>query len=224
MSQVYKLSPSDFAYLWEECKFCYYQKVKNGISYSGIFPSMFTKINALLQGSIMGRDISDLVPELSSGIISVEEGFLRSKVMPGTKVYLSGRFDILTKFPDDSFGLIDFKITTPDKDKILKKYASQLHAYKFALENPAEGKPIKISRMGAVSVNPDGMKLEKGKLIFTASPDYFEVEENMDEFLTLMKEISDFLHGPVPPEGENCPRCKYRSKFSKEEVQDRLPF
>ena len=62
MPGPYKLSPSDFAYLWEECKFCYYQKVKNGISYNGIFPSMFTKINNLLQGSIMGMDIKDIIP------------------------------------------------------------------------------------------------------------------------------------------------------------------
>ena len=145
MPQSYKLSPSDFAYLWEECKFCYYQKVKNGISYSGIFPSMFTKINNLLQGSIMGMNIKELIPELPSGIVAVEEGFLRSIVIPGTNVYLSGRFDILTRLEDRSYGLIDFKITTPEEEKILKKYTSQLHAYKYALENPHVGKPEKIS-------------------------------------------------------------------------------
>ncbi|MDO8573690.1 MAG: hypothetical protein Q7R77_02975 [Candidatus Daviesbacteria bacterium] len=26
---LYKLSPSDFAYLWNDCKHCYYQKVKS---------------------------------------------------------------------------------------------------------------------------------------------------------------------------------------------------
>jgi len=222
--QIYKLSPSDFAYLWEECKFCYYQKIKNGITYSGIFPAMFGKINGLLQSSIMGTNIKDIIPSLPSGIVSVEEGFLRSKVIPGTTVYLSGRFDILTKLTDGTYGLIDFKITTPDDEKIIKKYKSQLHAYKYALENPAMGSSIKISKMGAVSIHPDDMELVDGKIRFSATPNYHNIEENMDEFLTLMKEISDFLNGPVPLAGENCNLCGYRAKFKEEKIQNNLPF
>ena len=149
----------------------------------------------------MGMNIRELIPELPSGIVAVEEGFLRSIVIPGTRVYLSGRFDILTRLEDRSYGLIDFKITNPDEEKILKKYTSQLHAYKFALENPAEGKPEKISMMGAVSVHPDEMDIENGKLRFLATPRYHSVEEDMDKFLKLMKEISDFLNGPEPPPG-----------------------
>ena len=224
---MYKLSPSDFAYLWEDCKYCYYQKIKNGISYSGIFPAMFGKINGLLQSSIMGMDISDIIPGHPSGIVTVEEGFLRSKIIPGTNVYLSGRFDILTKLTDGSYGLIDFKITTPDEEKILKKYTSQLHAYKFALENPTEGSPIKISTMGAVSIHPDEMKLVNGRVQFTATPTYHPIKENMDEFLKLMKEISDFLNGPAPAEGENCSLCNYRAKFRPDvskPIEDGLPF
>lgn len=224
MPEVFKLSPSDFAYLWTECKYCYYQKVKNGITYSGIFPSMFSKINGLLQSSIMGMDISDIIQGHPPGIVTVEEGFLRSKIIPGTTVYLSGRFDILTKLTDGTFGLIDFKITTPDEEKILKKYKSQLHAYKFALENPATGTPIKISTMGAVSIHPDVMELVDGKIRFTATPAYHKVEENMDEFLYLMKEISDFLNGPEPSPGESCSLCGYRAKFKEIKIEDGLPF
>ncbi len=55
IDKSYKLSPSDFAYLWNECKHCYYQKVKFGIAQPGIFPSMFGRINKLLQDSIMGK-------------------------------------------------------------------------------------------------------------------------------------------------------------------------
>ena len=224
MPMVYKLSPSDFAYLWEECKFCYYQKVKNGITYGGIFPAMFGKINGLLQDSIMGKNITDIIPQLPSGIVTVQEGFMKSKIIPGTTVYLSGRFDILTKLEDGSFALIDFKITTPDDERILKKYKSQLHAYKYALENPAQGNAIKISKMGAVSIHPDEMKLVNGKIQLSASPAYHSVEENMEGFLNLMKEISDFLNGPPPSEGENCPLCGYRAKFKEVKIEDGLPF
>ncbi len=223
-NQIYKLSPSDFAYLWEECRHCYYQKVKLGNSYSGPFPAMFTRINKLLQDSIMGMNLKDILPELPSGVISVQEGYMKSVVIPGTSVFLSGRFDILTKLSDGTYAIIDFKITSPDEEKVLKKYTSQLHAYKYALENPAEGKPIKISKMGAVSINPEKMKLVDGKIVFTTTPTWHPVEENMPGFFGLIKEISEVLNGSLPPTSETCELCLYRKRFNPKETSDDIPF
>ncbi|MEX2007626.1 MAG: PD-(D/E)XK nuclease family protein [Candidatus Levyibacteriota bacterium] len=226
MAPIYKLSPSDFAYLWNDCKHCYYQKVKLGVVYSSPFPAMFGRINALLQTSIMGMNLRDVHPDLPSGIIEIQEGFMRSKPIPGTNVYLSGRFDILTKLEDGTYAIIDFKITTPDMEKILKKYSSQLHAYKYALENPADGKaPIKISKMGAVSINPEEMKLVNGKVVFTAVPAWHPIEEDMDSFLGLIKEISEVLNGELPPESETCTLCIYRKNFEVDSNQTPdIPF
>lgn len=214
-SKVYKLSPSDFAYLWEECKHCYFQKIKLGVSYSGIFPSMFTKINSLLQNSIMGKNLKDIHPDLPNGVIKIQEGHLVSKQINGTNCFLSGRFDILTKLEDGTFAIIDFKIVTPNDEKILKKYSSQLHAYKFALENPANGKPTKVSKMGVVSINPEEMKLVEGKVIFTTTPNYHPVKEDMKSFYKMISEISTLLNGDLPAVSETCSLCIYRSKFEK---------
>lgn len=223
---VYKLSPSDFAYLWNDCKHCYYQKVKLGVVYSSPFPAMFGRINSLLQTSIMGMNLQDVHPDLPNGIIEIQEGFMKSIQIKGTNTYLSGRFDILSRLTDGTFAIIDFKITAPDEEKILKKYSSQLHAYKFALENPAEGKaPIKISKMGAVSINPDEMKLVDGKIVFTATPAWHEVEEDMDSFYSLINEISQVLEGDLPPESKTCSLCIYRKKFEVDKAPtDDLPF
>ena len=210
--KLYKLSPSDFAYLWNDCKHCYYQKVKLGVFHSGIFPSMFGRINKLLQDSIMGMNLSDIHPDLPSGIIEIQEGYMKSITIDGTNCYLSGRFDILSKLDDGTFAIIDFKITTPDSEKI-SKYISQLHAYKFALENPSSGKPIKVSKMGIVSINPDEMKLVDGKVIFTSTPKYHRVEEDTESFHNLIREISTLLNGDLPAVSKTCSLCIYRSKF-----------
>lgn len=210
---MYKLSPSDFAYLWNDCKYCYYQKVKLGISYSGVFPSMFTKINKLLQDSVMGMNLSDIHPDLPKGVIEVQEGFLKSLPITGTNTYISGRFDILSKLEDGTYALIDFKIASPEEEKILKKYSSQLHAYKHALENPADKEPIKISKMGVVTVNPDEMKVVNGKIIFNTTPNWHPVEEDMEGFYQLVEEISVVLNGELPTVSETCTLCVYRSKF-----------
>jgi len=221
----YKLSPSDFGYLWVECKHCYFQKVKNGIYAPGIFPSMFGRINKLLQDSIMGKNLNEIHPSLPSGIIEIQEGFLRSIPIPGAeKCYLQGRFDILTKLDDGTYTIIDFKITSPDEDRI-QKYTSQLHAYKFALENPHSGKPVKISKMGIVSVNPEEMKLENGKIKFTAVPRYHAIEEDMDTFFALMKDVEKVLEGELPQPTLECGLCKYRSYFEKSSsAVDDIPF
>jgi hypothetical protein len=91
-----------------------------------------------------------------------------------------------------------------------------LHAYKFALENPIDGiKPIKISKMGAVSVNPDKMKLVKGKIVFTATPAFHPIKEDMDSFYKLISEISDVLNGDEPPPSPTCSLCVYRHKLKR---------
>lgn len=210
----YKLSPSDFGYLWNECKYCYVQKVKYGRVASSIFPAMFGRINNLLQTSIMGKNLNEVHPDLPSGIITIQEGFLRSIPIPGAEnCFISGRFDILTELPDGTHTIIDFKITTPEEEKLLKRYSSQLQAYKFALEHPATGKPYKISKLGIVSVNPEEMKLIDGKIVFTAIPRYHEVKDDPQAFLSLMAEISAVLSGELPMPTDTCGLCRYRSYF-----------
>ncbi|KKR42839.1 MAG: hypothetical protein UT77_C0001G0290 [Candidatus Daviesbacteria bacterium GW2011_GWC2_40_12] len=160
----------------------------------------------------MGMNLSDIHPDLPSGIIEIQEGYMKSITIDGTNCYLSGRFDILSKLDDGTFAIIDFKITTPDSEKI-SKYISQLHAYKFALENPSSGKPIKVSKMGIVSINPDEMKLVDGKVIFTTTPKYHPVEEDTESFHNLIREISTLLNGDLPAVSKTCSLCIYRSKF-----------
>ncbi|HMS22991.1 MAG TPA: PD-(D/E)XK nuclease family protein [Candidatus Levybacteria bacterium] len=221
----YKLSPSDFGYLWNDCKHCYYHKVKYGIASPGIFPSMFGRINKLLQDSIMGNNLNSIHPELPSGIISIQEGFLRSIPIPGaTNCYIQGRFDILTRLDDGTYTVIDFKITPPDEEKLLDKYSSQLHAYKFALENPEKGDPVQISKLGIVSVNPEEMRLEGGKIIFTAVPRYHEVKTDMNTFYSLISDISKVLEGDKPLPTESCGLCRYRAYFMDSGSEEDIPF
>jgi len=53
---MYKLSPSDFAYLYEDCKLCYWLKVKKGIQPPpGIFPGVFSTMNSIVQGQMVGH-------------------------------------------------------------------------------------------------------------------------------------------------------------------------
>ena len=223
---MYKLSPSDFKYLYQDCKHCYYQKVKKGITLPSIgMPGVFSKMNSLLQGAIMGMNLKDVNSDLPSGIIDVKEGYLRSKPIPPKKdCFISGRFDIISKLTDGSIAVIDFKITDPTEEKI-QKYSSQLHAYKFALENPAIGEPKKVSKMGVIAINPESIRFPGEKVVFDAKPSWFEIKEDMDSFFNFISEVSDLLSGPTPSENPDCAWCKYRFCFtSPEATQDEIPF
>lgn len=223
---MYKLSPSDFRYLWEDCKHCYYQKVKYGITLPTIgLPGVFSKMNSLLQNTIMGMDLREINSSLPPGKVEVKEGYLRSFPIPPSKdCFISGRFDFVSRLDDGSYAVIDFKITDPTEEKI-QKFFRQLHAYKFALENPAVGEAKKVSKMGVIAITPDSIEFPGDKVIFTSSPQFFEIKENMESFYEFISEVSKLLNGPKPATSENCAWCKYRICFEKpNSVQEDIPF
>ena len=225
---MYKLSPSDFKYLYEDCKHCYYQKAKGIIKElpSIGMPGVFSKMNSLLQNAIMGMDLKEINSTLPPGKIEVKEGFLKSKpIPPANDCFISGRFDIASKLDDGTYSVIDFKITDPTEDKI-QKFFAQLHAYKFALENPAFGEPKKVSKMGVVAINPEEISFPGDNVIFKAKPQFFEIEEDMDRFYAFISEISKLLNGPPPSENpDSCKWCYYRICTKKPlNDQEEIPF
>jgi hypothetical protein len=213
---MYKLSPSDFRYLWEDCKHCFYRKVKQGITLPSIgLPGIFSKMNGMLQAAIQGMSLQSVNPVLPHGIIEVKEGFLRSKpIPPSNDCFISGRFDILSRLSDETFAVIDFKITDPNAEKV-RKFTNQLHAYKFALENPGIGAIAKkVSQLGVVVVSPEEIAFDKGKVVFNATPSWFEIKEDMTSFLSYISDVAKLLNGPLPPPSATCLWCQYRARFT----------
>lgn len=212
-NSLFKLSPSDFKYLWEDCKHCYYRKVVfNVIPPSIGMPGIFSKMNGQVQLKVQGTNPHYLHPDLPSGTFILKEGYLKSiPIPPSNKCFISGRFDLLTKFDDGTFGVIDLKITDP-KDEDLYKFENQLHAYKFSLENPLDGikKVTKISKIGLLILSPEDVDLSGGKLHFHSSPVWIEIKEDMQKFHNFIDEISKFLHLPMPAPSAGCKWCKYR--------------
>lgn len=206
--KLYKLSPSDFKFLWEECKHCYYQKIVNGFSRPYMpFPAIFTQINSLIQGPLVGKNLNSLHPSLPSGKIVKSEGWVESVVY--NSCFIKGKFDLLVELEDGTFCVVDLKISNPNEDSIYK-YGSQLHAYKFGLENPASGNPIKISKMGLLVIHPESVVYENGKVVLHNNPTWIEIDENMPGFYKFMDEVAGVLNSEIPVSSEDCSFCKYR--------------
>lgn len=175
------------------------------------FPGVFSALNTRLQGTLIGKNFQELSPLLPEGLVESQEKFVESKPIPGTNLYIKGRYDLLVKQVDSTYIVVDFKITDPKaEEKKIAKYQTQLQAYHYAFEYPKIGEPKQITKLGLVVMYPDRVKFARGEAFLSFPPKWLEVELKKDSFLKFMKDVSDLLEGPVPPENPNCKWCEYR--------------
>lgn len=189
-------------------------------------PGVFSAINTRLQGNLVGHKLKTLSEKLPEGLVVNQEGWVESKVVPGTDLYLKGKYDLLVKNDDSTYTLVDLKISQPNDDKVAK-YKTQLGAYKFALENPAQGKPIKITKLGLLIFYPEKARFENGDAVLVFPPKWLEVPIDDNGFIKFAREINLLLEGPTPPEGKTCKWCRYRhlgDEIAHEPEQTDIPF
>jgi len=207
---MYKLSPSDFAFLYEDCKLCYWLKIKQGIMPPGsIFPGVFSSMNALVQGQMVGHSLNEFGKDLPDIKVITQEGWVKSELVSGTDVFISGKYDLLCDNGDGTHTLVDLKISKPEIDKI-EKYKTQLGAYKYALEHAAEGQSYKITKLALLIFYPESVEFNDAgaKIDFPAK--WMEIPIDDAGFVNFIGEIDKLLAGPAPQESETCGLCKYR--------------
>lgn len=222
---MYKLSPSDFAYLWEDCKLCYYNKIKNGVILPSMpMPGVFSAINSRLQGNMVGKNLKMLSQSLPDGQVVAQEGWVESIIVPGTDVFIKGKYDLLVENPDGTHMLVDLKISQPGEDKI-EKYKTQLGAYKFALENPKNGIPKKLTKLALLIFYPDKVSFENETVLLDFPPKWLEVPVDDNHFVEFAKTVNALLTGTEPVGSASCKWCIYRNYFltAAEPVED-IPF
>lgn len=207
---MYKLSPSDFAYLYEDCKLCYWLKVKHGIMPpAGIFPGVFSSMNSMVQGQMIGHHLNEFGSDLPDIEVIKQEGYSKSQIIPGTSVYISGKYDLLCKNGDGTYTLIDLKISKPEVDKI-EKYKTQLGSYKFALEHPQDGESFKITKLALLIFYPEKVKFDDRGAVIDFPAKWLEIPIDDEAFTTFIKEVDALLAGEAPEESQTCGLCKYR--------------
>ena len=200
MSQLFKLSPSDFGFLYDECKRCFYLKVKHRfLRPRSIMPSIFIKIDGIMKDHFEGKSPKDITDALPEGKIEFGSKWIQSRPFAdkntGNKCYIKGVTDTVLGFNDNSFGVIDFK-TSHVKDENVEKYSRQLHAYALALENAADGKPSlsPITRIGLFVVQPNQfLKNENNEYLFKNIVKWQEIKRDDIKFFKFLKEVVDLL-------------------------------
>jgi len=218
---TYKLSPSDFAFLYEGCKRCFYLKVVHGIRQPSVpLPSIFSKIAGLLYSHFSEKRTEALHPRLPPGIVKWGEKRVESRIIerPGhhATCVIRGRFDVVVEFDDNTYGIIDFKTGNPN-EQYHALYSRQLNAYAYALEHPGINSLdlSPISHLGLLYFYPSKLSQEKvGWLSYDAEAHWIPMKKDEDEFLAFVDEVLSYLESPTPPDpSPGCNWCNYLTEL-----------
>jgi len=217
----WKLSPSDFAFLWEECKCCFYQKVAKGfLRPRPIMPKIFNVIDSQMKAHYQGKRTSDIAAGLPKGINHLSDQWVESVPLSFKKgsstCFIKGKLDTCLKFDDGSYGVVDFK-TSSTKDDHLPLYSRQLHAYALALENAAPGalSLSPISRLGLLVFEPTAFSsLRGGPASLMGKLQWVEISRNDKFFREFLSELLAVLALPkAPPSSAGCEWCAYHERI-----------
>jgi CRISPR/Cas system-associated exonuclease Cas4 (RecB family) len=220
MSPLYKFSPSELTFLWDECPRCFYLKHVHGIARPAApFPKIFGRIDKLMKAFFQDQPTSEVALALPAGKVRFAERWVTSTPieLPGraSSAYIRGVFDIVIEFNDGSYGVVDFK-TSETKPEHPAFYSRQLHAYAYALQNPRQGAFAlsPISRLGLLSVEPVAMERAlDGRLAYLGMVTWVEIPLQPDGFLAFIDAILQVLDQPQPPDpSPTCAYCLYRLK------------
>ncbi|MEA3311951.1 MAG: PD-(D/E)XK nuclease family protein [candidate division WOR-3 bacterium] len=215
----WKLSPSDFAFLWEECKRCFYLKVARDFRRPWTpMPKIFIKIDGLMKAFFEGKPIDEIATTLPAGVVRFGEKWVESQpiAIPGhtSQCFIRGKFDTVVEFEDGSYGIIDFK-TSETKSEHIPLYSRQLHAYAYALENPAPGKLAlgPITKLGLLCVEPTHIdRGPDGRISYVGDVAWIECPRNDAQFMDFLGQVLDVLEQPEPPPAaSSCGWCRYRN-------------
>lgn len=180
-------------------------------------PKIFTIIDSEMKRFFSGRRLEKFALGCPRGIVEYGDKWVESQPisLPNTSstCFIKGKVDTIVKLDDGGYGVIDFK-TSQRNSKHIPLYARQLHAYAYALENPAPGKLClkPITRLGLLVYEPEEFVTgEFNSAALNGGLAWIEINRNDDEFTQFLTRVVSILEQPTPPGGTpSCAWCQYR--------------
>jgi hypothetical protein len=227
MQTIY-ISPSDFAFLYTESKWGFYQKYRQGIKRPPFsMPKIFNVIDALIKKNYENVDISTIDKNLPAGKITHSDSWIKCKPIrnpdyPDIEVSINGKIDsILTR--EDGAAVIDFK-TCDVEPTLNKKYALQLNAYAYGILNPfKDGLALdNINQLGLIVFSPSLFSVNyNSTAALKGSFKWIELDFDPIGFENFIRdEVIPLLAGPEPKPEENEPYWNYLIQLGVEFVEE----
>ncbi len=218
---LYKLSPSQLTFAWDECPRCFYLDVVLGIKRPSMaFPKVFSRIDSLMKHLFAEKPTSALSLDLPPGRVGPQGKWINSAPITfdglDASCYLKGAFDSVLDFKDGTHAVIDFKTSSPSAAHVAF-YGRQLSAYAYALEHPSEkGLRISpISKLGLLYLDPVDIAHGEDykRITYGGEVTWQEIPKDEAGFLAFLHGVLTLLSLPEPPSApESCGFCAYRAE------------
>ena len=215
-SRCWTLSPTDFAFLWDDCPRCFYLHVARG------FPRPATaagELDARLKSACDGRRTETVAPEIPAGVFHVGEHRLDSEPLdvhlPDAihRCVIRGALHVVVTLDDGGHAVVDVATRASDAEQMVAR-GRRLQAWAYALEHPAPGVAAlgPVTRLGVLAFEPEKFAAEAGGIgALGGALSWIEVPRDDSRLFGFLAEALSVLERPQPPGGTPlCPWCVYR--------------
>jgi hypothetical protein len=222
------LAPSDLDYAPLKCKRCFYLKKKEKLSPGGFPPPVFSNFDVVQKDYFKTLSTKDLTNDLPEG------RFLQKDELPGRivsreledlkkrKFILGGTPDIVIKFKDNSYGILDFKTTNLSETKS-QNYKYQLEAYAQiftfpgAIKSGETPKLEPITHLGILQFFPKKITSHaEDNANLQMQMSYSPLVRDIDNFYKHITFVIDILNDDkIPNFSDECEQCSFTKKSSK---------
>jgi len=222
--KTYTLYPSDLTFLWRDCPRCFYNSVKLGHKRpKSIMPGVFHNIDKAMKSFYLDKNLYEIDPCLPNAIFRTPDQWVESAPMVakglGIQLVIKGKMDGVLEYVDEKddngntvWGAPDLKASAGN-DESLQMYVLAMHAYTYALENPAQGAFSRspIEHLGLLVFNPDKFtQKQEGKAFMGGALDWCEIEKDMASFRKWLGRIAIVLAQDTPPDStQDCQYCTF---------------
>ena len=218
--RIFNFSPSEFAFGFESCQKCYYDKKVYGIELRTPFPAIFSKFDSLQKNYYHTKSSKLISQDLEEGeIVANYNKMLYSEVLYDNKkrpFTMSGKIDGYIKHKD-SFTVIDFKTTNINEKKI-DTYTTQLQSYALMMQKPRKDslKLIPINKLGIFCFDPSNISATNGKdCSIYMNTKWFEIKRDDQSLIKYISGILEVLNSEeAPKENPSCGICNFRKKIT----------
>jgi len=130
------------------------------------------------------------------------------------------------QFNNGGWGIIDYK-TTKTREVNVAKYARQLHAYAWALEQAAQHSfhVAPVTRMGLLCLEPVDLlsfTLDKAARV-ELRPEWIEVERDDAAFRRFLVEVVELSAKMTHPSSHGCSHCEYITRLRRHDEKMQEP-
>ena len=214
--RIFKIGPSELGWLRSDCERCLVRQIVHGIRRPGGPPDAFNLADSAMKRWFQGDP--DKVHHLGVGPpFSVIAQGLQVESQPlsfpefGVEIVIKGRLDALVSCDNETW-VVDYK-TTSRAELAPRTYSPQLHAYAFALEQPAgNSTPRDIDGLALLIYRPEKFACKPERRIsgLYGPIEWLDVPRDQGKFLDLLRKVAALLSGAEQPApNQQCAYCVY---------------